>query len=321
MTKKASKENLHVVVMIPALNEQDSIGQVISSIPKDWARKVEILVVDDGSTDLTSKVAMENGADKIVSHKSNRGLGIAFKTGLEVALKMGADIIVNIDADGQFNPLDIPKLVHPIIKSSADVTTCTRFSNKELVPRMPLIKKVGNRFFTSFINLLTRSKFTDTLCGFRAYSREAALRLNIHSSFTYTQEVFLDLIEKNMIIEEVPLKVKGVRTHGKSKIVLNPFHYGFNSLIIILKSFRDHHPIKFFGNISFLFILVGLIMGFFLFTDNVPEFIKWITPFQSLLFTIIGFILFVLAMFADMNQRNKKTNDEILYLLKRREYD
>lgn len=309
-----------IAVLIPAYNEEKTIGSVIKAIPRDIADDVKVIVIDDGSTDNTVTVAKESGADKVVSHNVNRGVGVAFQTGIEAALKTNADIFVNIDADGQFNPEDIAKLVEPIIQDKADMVTCTRFLVKEWIPDMPRIKRFGNSIFTHFINFLTGQKFTDTQCGFRAYSREAALRMILMGKFTYTQEVFLELIEKGMRIKEVPCKVRGVREHGKSKVVKNPVSYGLNSLLIILKAFRDYHPLRFFGIIGASVFLVGFVMGLFLLAHFKPYPIGWITPNLSLVTIVVGLLLFVLALIADMNERQRKVEEEILYMLKKSSY-
>ena len=166
MKTSKQKINSHIVVMIPAFNEEASIGSVIKAIPREFAKTVEVIVIDDGSTDSTKAIAKKSGADRIISHNTNKGLGNTFRTGIDAALSMGADIIVNIDGDGQFDPSDIPNLVKPILDCEADATTCTRFGSKDLIPEMPLIKKFGNYFFTSFINFLTWESFSDTLCWF-----------------------------------------------------------------------------------------------------------------------------------------------------------
>ena len=306
-----------VVVIIPAFNEQDSIGSVIENIPRDCATTVEVLVIDDGSTDNTVKIANDCRADKIISHKYNKGLGKAFKKGIEEALELEGDIIVNIDADGQFNPADIPKLILPIINKDAEMTTCTRFAVKNSVPKMPLIKNIGNRIFTKLVSILTGQNFTDTQCGFRAYSREAALRLNLSGKFTYTQEVLLDLSKKNLAIIEVPCKVRGQREFGKSKMVSNPIYYAINSLLIITRVIRDQYPFRFFGFFGFVFSSIGTFFGILLLAHYKPYPFQNITPNLSLINLIIGFLLLMLALLADMNSKNKDVNEEILYLIKK----
>ncbi|MBN2067038.1 MAG: glycosyltransferase family 2 protein [Candidatus Diapherotrites archaeon] len=312
-----------LVVLIPAFNEQDTIAQVIKKIPRKVTgiAKVQVLVLDDGSTDATVKRAKAAGADKIVSHNTNKGLGIAFKTGLNSALEMGADITVNIDADGQFNPLDIPMLIDPILKNRADVVTCSRFKLKSLEPRMPFIKKFGNRLFTKIINLFTGSKFTDTQCGFRAYSREAALRANLFARFTYTQEVLIDLMQKGMRIEEVACRVKGQR-EGQSKVVKHWYGYGIRAAIIVLRTLRDYRPLQFFGSIGLFLFLLGGISAFILWARLLL--IHKISPYTWVVYAdvvliVLGFLMMVLALIADMLDRQRKIQEETLYRLRKRE--
>jgi len=315
--------NARLVVLIPALNEERSIAAVIRAVPRKIAGigKVLVLVVDDGSSDRTVARARQAKADKIVSHKENEGLGIAFQTGVSHALKMGADIVVNIDADGQFNPSDIPKLIAPVLNGRADVVTCSRFKESSLEPSMPGIKKIGNRFFTGLVNIFTGSRFTDTQCGFRAYSREACLRLNLFAKFTYTQEVLIDLLQKGMRIEEIACKVQGER-QGKSRVVKHWWSYGLKALAIIVRTIRDYHPLKFFGSIGVVLFAAGFLnaawMWFF------SQFVQKLAPpiwvvYALSIFIIVGFLMIVLALLADMLDRQRKLQEEILYKLKKRE--
>ena len=305
--------------MIPAYNEEKTIGTVIKNIPRNFVKDLKIVVIDDGSTDNTVKVAKESGADKIVSHNINKGLGVAFQTGLETALKTNADIIVNIDADGQFDPNDIPKLVRPITEGKADMVTCSRFLDKNLEPDMPWIKKFGNAIFTKLVSGLTKQKFTDTQCGFRAYSKAAALKMTLFGVHTYTQEVFLDLATKGMRLLEIPCKVKGERD-GKSRVVNTVFSYGLKVLLIIIRSFRDYQPLKFFGTIGFGVFFIGFVIGMTMIARYI--FTGMVSPYRSLvnlsmLFLIMGFLLLILALIADMFDRQRKMLEEILYSLRR----
>ncbi|MFH1752153.1 MAG: glycosyltransferase family 2 protein [archaeon] len=313
---------MKLVVMIPAFNEEKTISQVIKEIPRkiNGITIVEVLVVNDGSKDNTIEQARKAKADKIISNQLNSGLGVTFRKGIDTALEMNADVIVNIDADMQFNPQDIPKLIKPILDSKADMVTASRFACKALEPEMPGIKKFGNHLFTGIINLLTGQHFTDTQCGFRAYSKEAALRLTLFGKFTYTQEVFLDLSLKGLKIVEVPLKVKGERI-GQSRIVKSWYSYGLKALTIIIRSMRDYKPLKFFGGIGLIVFLIGFITALFLF-------VNWLltghtSPFGTLIlisvfFMMFGFLLVVLALLADMLDRQRKIQEEILYRLKKK---
>jgi glycosyltransferase involved in cell wall biosynthesis len=314
-----------LVVMIPCLNEQETIGKVIRLIPRKITgiSKVKILVLNDGSTDNTVSEANKAKADKVYSHYPNKGLGVTFKKGLEEALGMGADIIVNIDADLQFNPKDIPKIVKPIVDGKADVVTASRFLDKKLEPEMPGIKKFGNKFFTKILSIMLGQNFTDTQCGFRAYSKEASMKTTLFGRFTYTQEVFINLANKGMKIVEVPIKVKGVREHGKSRLGTKWWKYGPKSAMIIIRTLVDSHPLKFFGTIGAITFVVGFFPGLWLF-------LRWLqtgitSPYGSLVtfsatFMILGFILFVLALLSDLIHRQKVLTEELIYMQKREKY-
>ncbi|MAG50561.1 glycosyl transferase family 2 [archaeon] len=314
--------NKKIVVIIPALNEENTLGFVIRDIKK-IVKDAEIIVVNDGSRDNTVNVALEAGATKVISHKRNKGLGVAFKTGINNALKIGADIIVSIDADGQFNPEDIPRLIQPILDEKSDMVTCSRFLHKKYLPKMPLIKRFGNKLFTKLVNIITRRRYTDTQCGFRAYSRKAALSMTLFGEYTYTQEVFIDLISRGFRIIEVPCEVKGQRK-GKSKLINNVFSYGVKALLIILRTMRDYQPLKFFGFIGLVVFLVG-------FTSSLVLSIRWliihqIYPYMFLVYINVillffGFLLIILAFLADMFDRQRKLQEEILFRLKKEEFN
>ena len=146
---------MKLVVTIPAYNEQATVGEVISNVPKSISGidKIEVVVIDDGSSDQTAKTAAQAGAF-VHSFGHNKGLGAAFAQGIRTALAHGADIIVNIDADGQFDPKDIAKLVEPILNNNADMTTASRFADVSLIPEMPWIKKWGNKRVAGIVNQL-----------------------------------------------------------------------------------------------------------------------------------------------------------------------
>ena len=281
-----------------------------------------LININDGSTDNTALAAKEVGA-LVISHAANEGLGAAFSDGINEALKIGADIIVNIDADNQFDPAEIPNLVRPILNGEADMVTGTRFFNNQKIPRMSGLRRFGNKFFVWLINKLTGKSFTDTACGFRAYSREAALRLNLFGGFTYTQEALLDLVGKDLKIEEVPIKVI-YHSGRKSKISGSLMSYGIQALMIVLRTFRDYYPLKFFG-------LPGLLISGLGFVGALYSFIFWFitgytTPVKTLFFSaitllILGFLLIILALIADMLKRIRRNQEEILYRLKKKEYD
>jgi len=312
---------LKLVIIIPALNEEATIGGVLDSIPEDMTgiSSIEKIVVDDGSTDRTSEIVRESGG-RVIRHPQNRGVGAAFSTGIQAALESGADIIVNMDGDGQFDPGTIPELIRPILSQEADFVTCTRFARPELLPQMPRIKRWGNQWMAMIVNTVTAHRFTDVSCGFRAYTRDTALRINLFGAFTYTQETFLDLARKGVRMVEVPLPVRGEREFGTSRVAGSITRYAVRAGSILLLTLRDTRPLVFFGLIGLMVLLLGVAAGGFLF-------IHWLqtgmtTPYQSLgtlsaLLTILGFLLVVLALVADMLGRLRKNQEELLYLLKK----
>lgn len=308
-----------IAVVIPALNEETQIGEVILAMP-DFVDHV--IVVDDGSTDGTVKVAREHGA-KTLSHKINMGVGMAFKTGVSEALRLNVDIMVNIDADGQFNPDDIIQLVEPLLEERADFVTASRFINKELKPEMSGIKYLGNRFMSRFISRLARQKFHDVSCGFRAYSRETLQRLNLFGEFTYTQETFIDLAFKGIRILEVPIKVLGRREHGKSRVASNLFRYAFQTLKIIIRTYRDNKPFRLFGAMSLISFITGLGFAIFLGIHYIRT--GFFTPHKWAGFTagflwLVALLLLLIGFILDMFARMRRNQEDILFELKKQQH-
>lgn len=314
-----------LVVIIPALNESATIGRVVEAVPRAISgfARVEVVVIDDGSTDDTVQLARAAGAH-VVSHGSNRGVGAAFATGIDAALSRGADVIVNMDGDGQFTPSDITELVRPITEQGYGFVTCSRFGNPEYIPVMPGIKKWGNRMMCHLINrIIWNAKFTDVSCGFRAYTRETALRLSLFGSFTYTQESFIDLAAKNIRMTEVPLKVRGVREFGKSRVASNLWKYAFETVPIILRAMRDVRPLKFFGSIGIGFFTIGFALLAFvsvwwLATSHTSPWTSFITIGSANF--LLGVVVSILALVADQLGRVRALQSEVLFFERLRHY-
>jgi glycosyltransferase involved in cell wall biosynthesis len=316
---------MRLIIIIPCLNEEKTILNVISLIPKKiiGISNIEILVIDDGSTDNTAELAKKAGAS-VISHKINRGVGTAFHTGVEESIKRGADIVVNMDGDGQFNPEDIEKLIAPILDNNADCVTASRFKDKTFYPKMPFIKKWGNVQMARLISFLTGKKYYDVSCGFRAYSKETILRMNLFGKFTYTQETFLDLAFKNMEIVEVPLKVRGEREFGKSRVASNILKYAINTSKIILRAFRDYKPLKFFAFLGTVFLILGFCLGgFFIYhymNTGVFSGQLW-AGFSGGFSILFSFLFFLTGLLGDMLVRIRNNQEKLLYLERVKSYN
>ena len=249
---------MKLVVLIPAYNEEAIIEKTILSIPRKimGVDEVRILVVNDGSADRTIDFALNGGADKIVSHKRNSGVGAAFMTGIRNAIMMNADIVVAVDADSQFDSRQIPELIMPILNHEADVVIGSRFQNGS-PKNIPKIKLVGNKIFSRLVSWLVGQKFTDTQTGFRAYSKEALLNISVVNDFTYTQEALIDLKFKDLRIIEVPVSVT-YDDKRKSRVVKNIFKYTIRCLSIIARTLLYHRPVFSFGVLGTVFIIGGI---------------------------------------------------------------
>jgi len=325
-SKSDERPAARLVVMLPALNEEATIASVLGRIPRqiEGVSDVRLLVIDDGSTDRTAELARRSGA-VVVSHPQNFGVGAAFSTGIERALAMGADVIVNMDADGQFQPEDIPTLIHPVLHEGFGFATCSRFADPNNLPHMPKIKLWGNRMMCRLVNAITgTTKFSDVSCGFRAYARDTAMRLNLYGKFTYTQETLIDLAMKGLAMTEVPLTVRGVREHGKSRVASNLWHYGFNTSTIILRAYRDWKPLVFFGLIAIGFLILGLALigyvGFWWLSHGRTA------PWTSLITLggvslVMGITFGVLALVADQIGRGRRIQEQLLFLQRCQAYD
>lgn len=314
-------EKLSLLITMPALNEEKSIGSVIQAVPMEISgiRSVDVLVVDDGSTDRTREIAIENGAE-VISHSRRRGVGAAFHTALAYGIEHGADIIVSIDSDGQFDPMDIPRLIEPVVAGEADFTTASRFKDSSLVPTMPRTKLWGNLLMSALISNLAGEKFYDVSCGMRCYSSRAALQLHLLAPFTYTQEVFLNLAFKHLRIVEIPLRVRGEREFGKSRVASNLWKYGFRTSQIILRCYRDYHPLRFFGFIAGLMFVVALGFGAFFAVHFLQTGAFWPHTWAG----VSSGVLFALALLVahmgiigDMLSRHRIYLEELLFRQRR----
>lgn len=219
------------LVIIPAFNEEKTIGSIIQ---KTKRHADQIVVIDDHSSDDTGKIARSCGA-AVVRHSKNKGVGAVMKTGITYAKKLKPDIVITIDADGQHRPEDIPSLMRPIIEGRADIVLGSRFLDKKPA-NMLLQKRVGNKFLSLIVSVLTGVRLTDTQTGFRAFNKKALLSLNLFSDFTYTQEMILVLCHNGFRCVEVPVPINP-RKHGQSKVASRISSYAFKALTSICSTY------------------------------------------------------------------------------------
>jgi glycosyltransferase involved in cell wall biosynthesis len=296
----------NILVAIPVLNEAESLESVMKGIKgvKITGAKISTVVIDDGSVDESSAIAKQAGAS-VISHGRNRGLGASFRSAVRYATDRNADILVTIDGDGQFNPADIPSLVQPIMDSSADFVTASRFRSEAFVPKMPRLKLWGNRRIAWLVNRLAGTDLHDVSCGFRAYSREALLSLDLIGGYTYTHEVILTLAFQNMRLAEVDVVVRGEREFGESRVASSLVRYGMNTSLIILRNFRDYKPLMAFGIPALLIGALGLLFLIYFGVSSLVlgEFYPKVLAFVGAFLILFATLLLITAMIADMFTR------------------
>jgi glycosyltransferase involved in cell wall biosynthesis len=313
-------QGARLLVTLPALDEERTVAEVVRAVPRaiPGVASVDVLVVDDGSRDATAERARSAGAE-VLRHEATRGVGAAFHSALSRGIEQGADLIVSIDADGQFDPADIPRLVEPIVGGRADFVSASRFIDPALEPEMPAVKRWGNRMMSRLISRLAGQRFHDVSCGMRCYSREAALQLHLLGRFTYTQEVFLNLAFKQLRIVEVPVKVRGVREVGKSRVAGNLWRYAARSAQIILRCYRDYHPLRFFGGIALGLALPAVLLAGFLGLHYLesgalsPH--KW-AGFVSATLLFLALLVLQMGVIGDMLARHRVYLEEVLFRLR-----
>ena len=290
-----------IIVTIPAYNEGRTLGKVIENIKEvmqKYRKKYKILVVDDGSQDNTAQIARKAGA-VAYSHAKNYGLAETFKTEIQKSLELKADVIVHIDADGQYLPREIPKLLSEIDRGY-DFVLGSRFKGK--IEYMPIVKKLGNIAFSKAISQITNFNISDAQTGFRAFTKKVAREIDIRSNHTYTQEQIIRAIKQKFRLKEVP--VYFAKRKGKSKLIRNPFEYALKAWINIIRIYRDFEPLKFFGMIgSFIFgigFLIGIYLMFLHFTSGIVGHFALIM--LDVLILSIGLQIIIFGFLADMEK-------------------
>ena len=310
---------MKLIVQIPCLNEEATVGQTIRDIPREipGIDSVEVLVIDDGSTDRTRQAALEAGADHIISFTNRKGLARAFMAGIDNAIKLGADIIVNTDADNQYQGSEIPKLIGPILKKEADIVVGDR--EVETIEHFSPVKKHLQKLGSWVVRKLSNTNVPDAASGFRAYNREAAFSLNVVSDFSYTLETLIQAGKGSFAVGHV-----AVRTNPQtrpSRLFTSTYAYLKQSIATLIRIYTMYEPLKVFTMIGSLGILLGGIISLrFVYFLIIAEGRGHV---QSLIFAaiffIVGFQILVIGLLADTIAANRKLTENVLYRVKKLE--
>jgi glycosyltransferase involved in cell wall biosynthesis len=306
-------------IQIPCYNEADTLAIALAALPRKVKgfHSVKWLVINDGSTDRTVEVALENGVDYVVHQVRNQGLAKAFMTGIEACVQLGADVIVNTDADNQYNADDIPLLTTPILEGRAEIVIGTRPIDK--VEHFSPIKKFLQKFGSWVVRLASKTDIVDTTSGFRAYSREAARQIVVFTDYTYTLETIIQAGQKNMAIISVPIRVNPFLR--PSRLIKSIFSYINRSIVTIFRIFVIYQPFKFFATISLVLFSLGILIGIrFLYFYSVGMGTGHI---QSLILSsillLMGFQSFLIAFIADLLAANRKLIENIRFKINKAE--
>jgi glycosyltransferase involved in cell wall biosynthesis len=310
---------MKLIVQIPAYNEEKTIAQTLRDIPKkvDGFTSVETLVIDDGSSDTTVDAARRAGVTHVVQLKNHRGLSAAFVAGIDAALRLGADVIVNTDADNQYAGADIPRLVAPIVRGTAEVVIGDRETAKS--PHMSAFKKMLQRLGSWTVGRASGVRVSDVTSGFRAFSRDAAMQINVFNPFTYTLETIIQSGNRNLGIQTV-----AVRTNAPtrdSRLYRGIGTYLRKSVATIFRVYALYRPLKTFFAIGSVLMLAGFALGArFLWDFSRGDRAGHI---QSLIlcavFLVTGFQTLLIALLADLIAVNRRLSEEVLIRVKRLE--
>jgi glycosyltransferase involved in cell wall biosynthesis len=312
---------MKLIVQIPCLNEEQTLPRTVADVPRNipGVEKVEVLIVDDGSSDRTVEVAREIGVDHIVRHRNRKGLARAFRTGIDSCLRRGADIIVNTDGDNQYCGADIPKLIAPILEGRADIVVGDRQTHA--IPHFSVFKKLLQKVGSAVVRRLSNTDVPDAVSGFRAISREAALHLNIVSPFSYTIEMLIQAGRKYMHVTSVP-----IRTNSKtreSRLFSSSPRFIERSLTTMVRMYTMYRPLKLFFAIGLLLSLAGaapVIRFLYLyFTGDGAGHIQSLVLGGVLL--IIGFMTFMIGLVADLINFNRQLVEIALEKVRRIELE
>ncbi|MFH1878455.1 MAG: glycosyltransferase family 2 protein [Candidatus Omnitrophota bacterium] len=311
-------EKCTLVVQIPCYNEEKSLPVTLKDIPPaiEGVSEIIILVINDGSTDGTEEAAKKNGVKHILNLKKRKGLAVVFAAGLAKSLELGADIVVNMDADNQYKGADIPRLVKPILEKKADIVIGNR--KIEEIPHFSFLKKKLQRFGSRVVQYLSGLDIPDATTGFRAYSRDAILKLNIVSEFTYTLETIIAAGNKGMVVENIEVSTNAELR--PSRLFRNIPEYMLRSLATLVRVHIMYRPMRVFMQLGGVLFIAGFVIGmrflvlFFIHHGAVGKIQSLIL---SAVLLLLGFQVMLLGMLADLIAANRRLIEDTLNKVKK----
>ncbi len=308
---------MKLIVQIPAYNEEKTIAQTLRDIPKkiDGISSIETLVIDDGSSDNTPEAARKAGANHVLRLRTHRGLSSAFVAGIEAALRLGADIIVNTDADNQYAGSDIPRLIAPILRGTAEVVIGDRDVARS--PHMSPFKRLLQRLGSWTVGLASGVRVGDATSGFRAFSREAATQINVFNPFTYTLETIIQSGNRNLDVQSVTVKTNP--PSRPSRLYRGVGTYLRKSVATIFRIYTLYKPLKTFFAIGSLLMLAGVVIGlrflWYFFEGDRAGHVQ--SLILAAVFLIVGFQTMLIGLVADLISVNRRLSEEVLIRLKK----
>ena len=312
---------MKLIIQIPCYNEEATLPQTVHDLPRvlPGVDAIEYLVVDDGSTDRTVEVARELGVHHVVRLKKNRGLAYAFLVGLEAALQAGADVVVNTDADNQYRGEDIACLVQPIIEERADIVVGDR--GIAALEHFAPLKRVLQRLGSWVVERAAGIPVPDATSGFRALTREAALRLTVLSDYTYTLETLIQAGARRMAVVYVPIRTNPQTR--QSRLIRSMPSFLTLSAITIIRFYIMYRPMRVFTTMGGALIAGGVVLGlrflYFYFQGSGTGKVQ--SLILAAIFTIVGFQVCLIGLIADLVRMNRKMLEETLYRVRRMELE